>query len=237
LIKNAIKMGFLARIKGSRMWSELALVLKEENPAAIFRRLQELDLLKFIHPHFTFDADKEKLFSEMNTVLKWYTLLYKGKLNLTLYYLFALVDHANMKDVTEFAEKLDLSESMRRKLASEIEKTSKVLARFAAAIRTMKKSEIYRELEFLSLEARLFIMAKTQSDETKKTISNYITYADSFKPILSGKNLKQMGVKEGPIFREILDALKVAKIDRSLATKEQEMDFVHAYVNERGLQP
>jgi tRNA nucleotidyltransferase (CCA-adding enzyme) len=48
LIKNAIKMGFLARIKGSRMWSELALILKEENPAAIFRRLQELDLLKFI---------------------------------------------------------------------------------------------------------------------------------------------------------------------------------------------
>jgi tRNA nucleotidyltransferase (CCA-adding enzyme) len=237
LIKNAIKMGFLARIKGSRMWSELALILKEEDPAAIFKRLQELDLLKFIHPRFTFDADKEKLFREMNTVLKWYTLLYKGKLNLALYYLFALVDHANTKDVTEFGEKLDLSESMRRKLASEIEKTRKVLARFAAAIRTMEKSEIYRELEVLSLEARLFIMAKTQSDETKKAISNYITYADSFKPVLSGKNLKQMGVKEGPIFREILEALKVAKIDRSLATKEQEMEFVHAYMNERGMQP
>jgi tRNA nucleotidyltransferase (CCA-adding enzyme) len=237
LIKNAIKMGFLARIKGSRMWSELALILKEEDPAAIFKRLQELDLLKFIHPRFTFDADKEKLFREMNTVLKWYTLLYKGKLNLALYYLFALVDHANTKDVTEFGEKLDLSESMRRKLASEIEKTRKVLARFAAAIRTMEKSEIYRELEVLSLEARLFIMAKTQSDETKKAISNYITYADSFKPVLSGKNLKQMGVKEGPIFREILEALKVAKIDRSLVTKEQEMEFVHAYMNERGMQP
>ena len=237
LIKNAIKMGFLARIKGSRMWSEFALILKEENPAAIFRRLQELDLLKFIHPRFTFDADKEKLFREMNTVLKWYTLLYKGKLNLALYYLFGLVDHANLKDVTEFAEKLDLSESMRRKLANEIEKAGKVLLRFAAASRTMKKSEVYGELEMLSLEARLFIMAKTQSDETKKAISNYITYADSFRPVLSGKNLKQMGVKEGPIFREILDALKVAKIDRGLATKEQEMEFVHAYMNERGVQP
>ena len=79
LIKNTIKMGFLARIKGSRMWSELALILKEENPAAIFRRLQELDLLKFIHPRFTFDADKEKLFREMNTVLKWYTSSLQGQ--------------------------------------------------------------------------------------------------------------------------------------------------------------
>jgi len=126
---------------------------------------------------------------------------------------------------------------MRRKLANEIEKAGKVLLRFAAASRTMKKSEVYGELEMLSLEARLFIMAKTQSDETKKAISNYITYADSFKPVLSGKNLKQMGVKEGPIFREILDALKVAKIDQGLATREQEMEFVHAYMNERGVQP
>jgi tRNA nucleotidyltransferase (CCA-adding enzyme) len=237
LIKNTIKMGFLARIKGSRMWRELTLVLTEEHPAIIFKRLHELDLLKFIHPHFTFDADKEKLFREMNTVLKWYTLLYKGKLNITLYYLFALLDAANMKDVTEFAEKLELSTSAKRKLASEIEKTRKVLARCAAAIRTMKKSEIHAELESLSVEARLFIMAKTESDETKKAISNYITYADSFKPVLGGKHLKQMGVKEGPVFREILEALKVAKIDRNLATREQEMDFVQSYMTERGMQP
>src|SRR5208337_135257 len=35
LIKNTIKMGFLTRIKGSRMWSELSLILSEENPGAI----------------------------------------------------------------------------------------------------------------------------------------------------------------------------------------------------------
>ncbi|MGD0233789.1 MAG: CBS domain-containing protein [Syntrophorhabdales bacterium] len=237
LIKNTIKMGFLTRIKGSRMRSELSLILSEENPGAILKRLQELDLLKFIYPQLAFDAEKERLFREMDTVLKWYTLLYKGKLNQTFYYLLGLVDYASLRNAAELAKKLELSETMAKKLVNDVDKTRKVMAQFGAAIRTMKKSELYRELEFLSLEARLFTMAKAQSNDMKKAISNYITYADSFKPLLSGKNLKQMGVKEGPVFGEILDALKDAKIDLGLTTKEQEIAFVHQYIQERGTRP
>jgi tRNA nucleotidyltransferase (CCA-adding enzyme) len=237
LVKNTIRMGFLSRIKGSRMWSELALILAEENPGAVLKRLQELDLLKFIYPQLAFDAEKEKLFREMDTVLKWYILLYKGKLNQTFYYLLGFVDHVGLKDVGELAGKLELSETMRNKLENDVDKTRKVMAKFGAAIRTMKKSELYRELEILSLEARLFTMAKAQSDDMKKAISNFITYADTFKPFLSGKNLKQMGVKEGPVFGEILDALKDAKIDLALTTREQEIAFVHQYIHERGVQP
>jgi tRNA nucleotidyltransferase (CCA-adding enzyme) len=237
LIKNTIKMGFLSRIKGSRMWNELALILAEENPGAILKRLQELDLLKFIYPQLAFDAEKEKLFREMDTVLKWYTLLYKGKLNRTFYYLLGLVDYARVKDVGELARKLELSEAMQKKLVNDLDKARKVMANFGAGIRTMKKSQIYRELEILSLEARLFTMAKAQSDDMKKAISNFITYADTLKPLLSGKNLKQMGVKEGPVLGEILDALNDAKIDLGLATKEQEIAFVHQYIQERGTRP
>jgi tRNA nucleotidyltransferase (CCA-adding enzyme) len=237
LIKNTIKMGFLSRIKGSRMWSELALILAEENPGAILKRLHELDLLKFIYPQLAFDAEKEKLFREMDTVLKWYRLLYKGKLNQTLYYLLGLADYASLRDVEELAGKLELSETMRRKLVNDVDKTRKVMAKFGGAIRTMKKSEIYRELELLSLESSLFTMAKAQSDEMKKAISNFITYSDSFKPLLSGKNLKQMGVEEGPFFGEILDALKDARIDLGLTTKEQETAFVQQYLHERGNRP
>ena len=233
LIRNTIRMGFLSRIKGSRMWSELALILAEENPGAILKRLHELDLLKFIYPLLAFDAEKEKLFREMDTVLKWYRWLYKGKLNQTLYYLLGLADFASLREVEELAGKLELSETMRKKLVNDVDKTRKVMAKFGGAIRTMKKSDIYRELELLSIESRLFTMAKAQSDEMKKAISNYITYADSFNPLLSGKALKQMGVEEGPVFGEILDALKDAKIDLGLTTKEQEMAFIHKYIHER----
>ncbi len=46
-----------------------------------------------------------------------------------------------------------------------------------------------------------------------------------------------MGVKEGPVFSEILNALKDAKIDRGLTTREQEIAFVNQYMQERGTRP
>ncbi|MBP1730663.1 MAG: domain containing protein [Deltaproteobacteria bacterium] len=236
LIRNAMRMGFLSRIKGSRMWSELALILSEENPAGIFKRLQELDLLKFLYPGLIFDADKARLFKELDTVRKWYTLLYKGKLNHALYYLLGLVDYAPAHDIAEFAKRLELSETIRKKLVNEVDKARHVMAKFGSGVKEMRKSTIFHELEQLGLETRLFLMAKTSSEETKKVVSNYIMYADSFEPLLTGKHLKQIGIKEGPIFGEILDALKDAKIDRSLATKEQEMEFVHSYMQERGIE-
>jgi tRNA nucleotidyltransferase (CCA-adding enzyme) len=97
----------------------------------------------------------------------------------------------------------------------------------------MKKSEIFRQLEPISQEAKLFIMAKTRSDAVKKAISNYITYPDTFNTILTGEDLKKMGIKEGPVYKNILEALKEAKIDLGLKTKEDEINFIAEYITKK----
>ncbi len=196
------------------------------------KRLQELDLLRFLYPSLTFDYEKERLFGEMDTVLKWYNLLYKGKYNRVFYYLLGLVDRMSPADVGDLSRRLVASESVRKKLPHEVARVREVLARLSTAIRFMKKSEVYKQLELLSQEGRLFVMAKTHSEEVRKAVSNYITYAESFHPLTTGDDLLAMGIKEGPVFREILDALKEAKIDRSFATKQQELAFVREYMKE-----
>jgi tRNA nucleotidyltransferase (CCA-adding enzyme) len=228
-------MSFLSRIKGARIWRELSLILMEENPAAIMQRLQELDLTRFIHPALLFDHGKERLFREMDAVLKWYTLSYKERHNRVFYYLLGLVDQMTIEEVTDFSKKLTTSESMRRKLPQEVGRARETLSRLAVACRFMKKSEVYRHLEELSQEARLFIMAKSHSEDVKKAISNYITYADSLTPAMRGVDLKAMGIKEGPVYGDILEALKDAKIDQNLATREEELSFVMRYVAEKGV--
>jgi tRNA nucleotidyltransferase (CCA-adding enzyme) len=235
LIKNAIKMGFLSKIQGQRVWHELSLILTETAPGPILKTLQDFDLLKYMYPHLTFDHDKEALFAGMDTVLKWYNLLYKGKCNRTLYYLFALTDRMTIEDVAGLAAQLEMPESTRKKLLPDLEKTRSAMGKLATGITFMKKSEVYTCLEGLPQEGRLFIMAKTSSEKVRKAVSNYITYADSMKPVVGGRTLKLMGIKEGPVFGEILDALKKAKIDRNLGTKEEEVSFVHDFLREKGI--
>ena len=73
-------------------------------------------------------------------------------------------------------------------------------------------------------------MAKTRSEELKKSISSFITYKDTLKPLATGKDLKRMGIKEGPIFKKILEALKEAKVDLNLQTKDEELRFIEKYL-------
>jgi tRNA nucleotidyltransferase (CCA-adding enzyme) len=233
LIKNTVKMSFLSRIKGARLWRELSLILLEADPGAIMKRLQELDLNRFIYPALAFDADKERLFREMDTVLKWYSLSFKGRYNRVFYYLLGLTDRMSADQTADFARRLGAPESIKRKLPNEAARVRDVMGKLSAGICVMKKSETFRLLELLTQEGRLFIMARTPSGEVKKAVSGYVTYAESLRPTATGEDLKRMGIKEGPVFKEILDALKEAKIDRNLTSKEEEIAFVKRYAEER----
>jgi len=76
-------------------------------------------------------------------------------------------------------------------------------------------------------------MAKTHSEEVRRSVSNYITYAESLEPTVTGRDIKTLGIKEGPVYGEILEALKKAKIDEGIATKAEELAFVRRFIRER----
>jgi tRNA nucleotidyltransferase (CCA-adding enzyme) len=237
LIKNAIKMNFLSKIKGKRIWTELSLIMLEDEPEKILKRLQELDLLKFISPYLIFNKDKEKLFNQMHAVFKWYELLYRGKpCDRLPYYILGLIDHMKHEEVVEFCKKTEMAETLKKRTIENIEKIRDTSVKLGTGIMGMKKSEIYKLFEPLSQEAKLFIMARTKSEEIKKALSNYITYIDTFKTILTGEDLKKLGIKEGPLYREILDKLKEAKIDMNLKTKEEETNFIKNHLLEKGIE-
>ncbi|HBL23991.1 MAG TPA: polya polymerase, partial [Deltaproteobacteria bacterium] len=236
LIKNAVKLNFLSRIRGKRIWSELALILKEEAPEAILARLEELDLLRFISPDIVFNKEKEKLFGQMHAVYQWHEFLYQGKsVDKVQFYILAIVDNMKLPDVAKFAAGMEISERFRKRAVENVEHLRLTMARFSQGAAGIKKSEIYRMLDSLSREAMLFIMARTRSDEVKKAISGYITHHNVYKPFTTGEDLKRLGVPEGPLYKEILEKVKEAKIDLDLKTKEAESHFLEAYLVERGI--
>jgi tRNA nucleotidyltransferase (CCA-adding enzyme) len=236
LIKNAVKMNFLSKIRGKRVWTELTLILLEDEAEKILKRLQDLDLIRFIYPGLAFGKEKERLFRQMHTVFKWYELLYKGTpCDKVQYYLLGLIDQMKHEEAIEFCKVTEMSETLKRKTIDNSKKIQETILKFAFDFPAMKKSEICKHLELLSEEAKLFIMAKTRSDAIKKAISNYIMYIDSLNTILTGEDLKKMGIKEGPVYKKILDALKEAKIDMGLKTKEDEINFLKEYTGNTDL--
>lgn len=228
LMKNALRMGFLTKVEGRRIWNELKLILLEKNPETILKRMDELGVLSQIYEKLRFDEEMVSIFSEIRGVKSWYELLFKERpFDKVRLYLLCLLKDFTSSDIDHFLQKMELKERERRKIKADLEMLRELRPKLSM-IKNAKKSEVYRLLKDLSTEAILLLMAETKDEELRRSISNFVTTSSTVKPEISGKDLKALGFKEGPIFKEILEKLRDLRIDGLVKTKEDEINFVLA---------
>jgi tRNA nucleotidyltransferase (CCA-adding enzyme) len=69
------------------------------------------------------------------------------------------------------------------------------------------------------------LMAKTRSEKVKRRISRFFTKLRGTRIILKGADLKDMGFKPGPLYRDIFESLLKARLNNVISTKEEEVEF------------
>jgi tRNA nucleotidyltransferase (CCA-adding enzyme) len=90
-------------------------------------------------------------------------------------------------------------------------------------------SEIYHMLADVDTEWLLFIMAKTHQEGTRRAISRYFRDLKEVRPKLRGRDLKDMGITPGPVYRRILNQLLDAQLNGDLTSREEELEFVRQH--------
>jgi tRNA nucleotidyltransferase (CCA-adding enzyme) len=233
MIKNAVRMNLFDRLPGkkntrlgSRIFSELQLLLAEENPLPAIRRLAQFDLLKFLHPALQLDPPLIESIESTREALTWYRLLYqKESCQQWLVFLLALTSRLTARQMPVFRRRLDIPERQAQQLLREKSHLTRLLKLLKQA-RELKPSEIHKLLHPLSLEGLLCLMGLVRRPEGKKAISHYIAYLRHLKTHLKGSDLKSLGYAAGPIYRRILERLLQARLDNEVESREEEIDFV-----------
>ena len=93
-------------------------------------------------------------------------------------------------------------------------------------------SAIYRKLNGFNIEAILFMMAVSKKKAIKKSISHF-TDLRRTRLSLKGRDLKKMGLKPGPVYRQVMEAVLDAKLDGALKSKKDEIEFARRLVAEQ----
>jgi tRNA nucleotidyltransferase (CCA-adding enzyme) len=230
LMKNAVKMGFMDRLSGGRVLSELILILQEENPIPALKRMRDFHLFHFLHPHIKFDEEVEALFEQIHHVIAWFDLLFlEERYERWLIYFYGLIDFLKEVEVEELCRRLAMNDKLRKKVVDGKRQADQVLLQIFSWInadRHPKRSEIYAILDPLSTEEKLFMMAKTTQMETRRYISVYFTQLKDMKPLLRGADLIQMGIKPGPSIKTTLTNLLKARLDEQVITRQDEMEYI-----------
>ena len=230
LMKNAMKVGFLERLSGGRVLSELILILHEEDPLPALKRMRDFNLFPFLHANLRFDEQGEVLFEQIRHVISWFDLLFlEQRYERWLIYFYGLIDLLKEGEIEELCQRLAMNEKLKKKVIEGKLRADQTLLQIFSWInsdRQPKRSEIYDALNSLSTESKLFMMAKTTQVVTRRYISLYFTQLKDTKPLLRGTDLIQMGMKSGPSIKKALTGLLKARLDEKVVTRQDEMEYI-----------
>ncbi|MBP1751696.1 MAG: domain containing protein [Geobacteraceae bacterium] len=227
LIKNAVKMNFLEKLGGKRLLTELVYILREKEPLRAIERMATLGLLQFIHPALMLTTEARTVLEEVRKIVSWFELLFlERRYDKWVVYYLALCEPLTDSQFLETCKRLSVTEHYREKLfemrtlsRAILENMQRRVARRSGVLR----SEIYYWLRDLPLEILLYMMAKTTDEEVKKYISLYFTQLQNVRILITGDDLKEMGLQPGPRYREILDKVMKAKLDNKVASRDDEL--------------
>ncbi len=230
LMKNAVKVGFLERLSGGRVLSELILILQEEDPLPALKRMRDFNLFHFLHPGLKFDEQAEVLCEQIHHIIAWFDLLFLEQgYERWLIYFYGLIDSLKEGEREELCQRLSMNDRLRKKVMEGKLQADQVLLQIFSWINTdrrPKRSEIYDVLDPLSIESKLFMMAKTTQVTTRRYISLYFTQLKDTKPLLRGADLIQMGMKSGPSIKKALSGLLKARLDEQVITRQDEVEYI-----------
>ena len=230
LMKNAVKVGFLERLSGGRVLSEIILILQEEDPLPALKRMRDFNLFHLVHPSLKFDEQAEVLFEQIRHVISWFDLLFlEQRYERWLIYFYGLTDFLKEGEREALCQRLAMNEKLGKRVLEGKLQADRTLLQIFSWINTdrrPKRSEIYDVLDPLSTESKLFMMAKTTQVATRRYISLYFTQLKDTKPLLGGKDLIQMGMKSGPLIKRALTGLLKARLDEQVITRQDEMEYI-----------
>jgi tRNA nucleotidyltransferase (CCA-adding enzyme) len=226
LIAGAVKMNLFHRLSGHRLLEELKLLLGERACKQAVKRLAEFNLLQFIHPKLKWSTRLEVLLDAAEESIDWYRLLYLDrKTDTWLVYVAAFLEVLPGRAVAEVLKRFPFSESEADRLRTSRIGGRAVMQRLAKKTE-LQASDVYRLLSGLSDETLLSLMAKSKGETVKRQVSAFLTIYQHVKPVLTGTDLKAMGLTPGPQFKKILDRLLAARLNGEVRTEADERRFV-----------
>ena len=239
LTKNAVKKGFVSQLSGQRVLNELRLIFSEPRPLRIIERMHELGVLRAISPRLSSVNEMQRLFPAIGSVIAWYQLLYRDETaERWLLYFLGFIENLNNHELLDLCSYLNINNKILQKIRTARNGYHLIERPLYEQLNNLQNSDVYDVFKDLPLEAILFWMAKTKQEFVKKAVSIYLSKLQDIRTSIKGRDLIQLGLKPGPEFQQILNAVLDARLNGEITGQEQEFEFLTRYITASGqIQP
>jgi tRNA nucleotidyltransferase (CCA-adding enzyme) len=223
LLRQTANAALFRKVSPQRLREELVLVAKELAQEKAFCRLDELDLLRALHPGLALNDQRRQLLSRIRACLQWYRRQHiRGEPEDWVVYLQVLLVGLHADRRRRVAERLRLHKRVTL-VADQVAAKGKRLLRQLAGWEHPLPSRAYFALEPLRLESTLLLLAMAGKEGASATLRKYLSAWHHVRPSVTGEDLAAMGVPSGPAHGLILRRVLASTLDGRTATRYQQL--------------
>ncbi len=225
--------GMLDRVSGDRIRHEIELILAEAEPERALCRLARLKVLSTLHPDLRCDAWLFAAFRALREAMQqslWPELTPgNGGFNPELPYFALLTYRLGWQTLLAVCKRL----KVKRRTVDELEQIQGLRAQLDALSQPLMASEIDSILRWVNNDRVLATLwAAAPQATARDQIADYACRLRHISPTADGDTLKEMGLKPGPAFREILDRLRAAWLDGEVTSPAEEKALLERTIAE-----
>ncbi len=210
LALDAIKKGFIEKLSPKRIRDQIILILKESDRQKILELMYQFGIFK----HIGLKLPEVELFRNIDKNLIHNSRFTIHDSRIGFVYLLGIIELKNPPKFLTFT---------RREL-QKIDHVHTILAHLSKLESAQKPSEVY-DLLYPSGNEELLFIASTYP-KLKPKILKFLKVYKKVKLSISGKDLSQLGIKKGPLYKELLSTTLYAKLDGKVQGKKEELEFV-----------
>jgi len=225
LLVSALPM--LTKVSGDRIRHEFNQILAERQTLAIFKRLEDLGVLRMIDPHLGVHEHLETWYAECEAVQQnppWELPTAFDNWGIIRFALLVVL--LPQEVITSLSKRLLLAASTRDillKVRQGYEKLPSIATLPPSGV--VEHFEKYGDTAWLALWMMGDLAARSQLEQL-------VTRWHAVQPALGGKDLLVMGMQASPAMGELLAALRIARLDGVLETADDERDFAQKHIQQ-----
>jgi tRNA nucleotidyltransferase (CCA-adding enzyme) len=217
--RDAIERRMLGKLSYKRILQELILILSEKDPMSAMERMKETGVWKYILPEVKLEELNRIPFKRIPIVIGWWEDRYYGReIKSWVVYLLAIFAKLTAAQLAEVFNRYPLDRYAQRCIEDSV-----VVPQLA--------DKLTRNPDLLSSQIDLLLHLREESVWDR--VVSYCDLKERAKVEISGHDLKQLGLKPGPLFKKILAELYDTKLDQTTTNREEELAVVRKWMKER----
>jgi len=218
LLKLAVDEDMLSVAPAGRINIELNYSLNEEKVIDILMLMNRYRVLHSLFPDFYMDEKREEILNRLRDTIISFEMFFGIKIDRISNYLLALMYHLPFDISYKILQKYHFSKSV--KFFEEYLDARDLFQKIPR-----KDSQLYKKIKFIKKDILVYICASSDIELSERII-RILKKEEEKDLLLSGKDLKEMGIPPSPVYKKILDDVFKKYLDGEIKTKKEAVEYV-----------